>query len=296
MPPTAEYLELLRTLGDVTRLRLLLLCANDPVSVSALAQALRESQPSISRHLKLLAGAGLLRRQRRGHFVEYRTQVHPSRRALLDAVLREFPQDDSDLLAAREALAAGSERSVNRRPPAGRFEHALRQRLLEQLSPGTLPLAIAVGEGTLPMLDMLTTVAQRVILAADSIAERTRMRRYAADAAAQVETVLGAQLAGSLRTERADLLIAYCGLQSSESIDTVAALAGRVLQPTGQAFIIVDYDALEAQRQGAPALALRRALIGAGLECEALSPLESQPRHVLIARGRPRVVQSQKSA
>ena len=285
MPPTAEYLELLRTLGDVTRLRLLLLCANDPVSVSALAQALRESQPSISRHLKLLAGAGLLRRQRRGHFVEYRTQVHPSRRALLDAVLREFPQDDSDLLAAREALAAGSERSVNRRPPAGRFEHALRQRLLEQLSPGTLP-----------MLDVLTTAAQRVILAADSIAERTRMRRYAADAAAQVETVLGAQLAGSLRTERADLLIAYCGLQSSESIDTVAALAARVLQPTGQAFIIVDYDALEAQRQGAPALALRRALIGAGLECEALSPLESQPRHVLIARGRPRVVQSQKSA
>jgi DNA-binding transcriptional ArsR family regulator len=46
---------LLRALSDPCRLRLLVLCAERPAAVSALAAALDETEPTVSRHLKALA-------------------------------------------------------------------------------------------------------------------------------------------------------------------------------------------------------------------------------------------------
>jgi ArsR family transcriptional regulator, lead/cadmium/zinc/bismuth-responsive transcriptional repressor len=62
---------LLRALSDPCRLRLLVLCAERPAAVSALAAALEETEPTVSRHLKALAAVGVLRRVRRGQRVEY---------------------------------------------------------------------------------------------------------------------------------------------------------------------------------------------------------------------------------
>ena len=50
----------LRAAGEPTRLRLLALCAHSDLTVSELTQILGQSQPRVSRHLKLLCDAGLL--------------------------------------------------------------------------------------------------------------------------------------------------------------------------------------------------------------------------------------------
>lgn len=62
----------LRAAGEPTRLRILLLCADGDLTVSELVQILGQSQPRVSRHLRLLTDAGLLERFREGSWVFHR--------------------------------------------------------------------------------------------------------------------------------------------------------------------------------------------------------------------------------
>ena len=67
-----EFLGALRAVAEPTRLRLLVLCSRGELTVSELAQILGQSQPRVSRHLKLMCEAGLLDRFREGSWVFYR--------------------------------------------------------------------------------------------------------------------------------------------------------------------------------------------------------------------------------
>ena len=67
-----KLLGMLRAAGDATRLRLLLLLTKAELTVSELTQILGQSQPRVSRHLKLLCEAGLLDRFKEGAWVFYR--------------------------------------------------------------------------------------------------------------------------------------------------------------------------------------------------------------------------------
>src|SRR5215211_2685115 len=67
-----DLLAALRAVAEPTRLRLLVLCARGELTVSELAQILGQSQPRVSRHLKLLCEAGLLDRFREASWVFYR--------------------------------------------------------------------------------------------------------------------------------------------------------------------------------------------------------------------------------
>src|SRR5437764_13254248 len=67
-----ELLGMLRAAGDATRLRLLLLLVKAELTVSELTEILGQSQPRVSRHLKLLCEAGLLERFKEGAWVFYR--------------------------------------------------------------------------------------------------------------------------------------------------------------------------------------------------------------------------------
>ena len=63
---------MLRAAGDPTRLRLLLLLRQAELTVSELIEIVGQSQPRVSRHLKLLGEAGLLERFKEGSWVLYR--------------------------------------------------------------------------------------------------------------------------------------------------------------------------------------------------------------------------------
>lgn len=67
-----NLLQGLRAAGEITRLRLLVLCSHSELTVSELVQILGQSQPRVSRHLKLLCDAGLLARYQEGSWVYYR--------------------------------------------------------------------------------------------------------------------------------------------------------------------------------------------------------------------------------
>ena len=62
----------LRAAGEATRLRILALLADGELNVKDLTQILGQSQPRISRHLKLMAEAGLIKRFREGSWVFFR--------------------------------------------------------------------------------------------------------------------------------------------------------------------------------------------------------------------------------
>jgi len=68
-----ELLTMLRAAGDPSRLRILLLLRGAELTVSELTQILGQSQPRVSRHLKLLCDANLLQRFKEGSWVFYRS-------------------------------------------------------------------------------------------------------------------------------------------------------------------------------------------------------------------------------
>lgn len=67
--------QLLRAVGESSRLRLLHLCATGEFSVSDLMAVVDQSQPRVSRHLKILCDAGLLERFRDGQWVYFRVPL-----------------------------------------------------------------------------------------------------------------------------------------------------------------------------------------------------------------------------
>jgi DNA-binding transcriptional ArsR family regulator len=69
--PPGELLRVLRALADDTRLRLLSLAAQQPRSTQELAPLLHISQATCSKHLRVLAEAGLLHGRRDGYYVLY---------------------------------------------------------------------------------------------------------------------------------------------------------------------------------------------------------------------------------
>src|ERR1700749_2751215 len=70
--PAASLVSVLRAAGEGTRLRLLALLAEGEHSVKDLTEILGQSQPRVSRHLKLLADAGLVTRNAEGAWAYYR--------------------------------------------------------------------------------------------------------------------------------------------------------------------------------------------------------------------------------
>jgi ubiquinone/menaquinone biosynthesis C-methylase UbiE/DNA-binding transcriptional ArsR family regulator len=84
----------LRAAAEPTRLRLLLLCARGELTVTELTDILGQSQPRVSRHLKLLCDAGLLDRFREGSWVYYRRAERGRAAELAERICASVPPDD----------------------------------------------------------------------------------------------------------------------------------------------------------------------------------------------------------
>ena len=106
----------LKAAGEETRLRVLALLAEAELTVSDLTDILRQSQPRISRHLKLLAEAGLIERFREGTWAFFRLSEHGGgaevARALLERLNPADPtitRDRNRLASVRQARAAAAQ-------------------------------------------------------------------------------------------------------------------------------------------------------------------------------------------
>src|SRR5881394_2768190 len=105
----------LRAAGEGTRLRILALLAEADLTVSDLTQILRQSQPRISRHLKLLAEAGLVDRFREGSWAFYRLGERGSVADIAQALTARLDPADPIVMRDRGRLAAA--RAPPRRRP-----------------------------------------------------------------------------------------------------------------------------------------------------------------------------------
>lgn len=96
----------LRAAGEETRLRILALLAEGELSVSDLTDILGQSQPRISRHLKLLTEAGLIRRSREGAWAFFRLDETGTGGAFAASLAGWLDRADPVLAADRERLEA----------------------------------------------------------------------------------------------------------------------------------------------------------------------------------------------
>lgn len=164
-----RLLDGLQAAAERTRLRLLAICAEGEWTVSELVEVLGQSQPSVSRHLRLLSEAGLLERFREGSWVFYRRAARGPGAALARALGELLPEGDPTLALDRARLAAVREARRDRiaqwfdgraaewdserdlAAEGERVESVLR-RLFAEIRPATL---LDIGTGTGRMLEVL---------------------------------------------------------------------------------------------------------------------------------------------
>ncbi len=94
----------LRAAAEPTRLRLLAVCAKGEMTVGELTEVLGQSQPRVSRHLKLMCEAGLLDRFKEGTWVFYR--LADERRSPVRDIVAMIPENDPIIARDGERLAA----------------------------------------------------------------------------------------------------------------------------------------------------------------------------------------------
>jgi len=98
-----QLLAMLRAAADPTRLRLIFILRQAELTVTELTQIMGQSQPRVSRHLKLLCEAGLLQRYKEGSWVFYRSAERGERAQFAESLATLAPQD-------REPFASDSRR------------------------------------------------------------------------------------------------------------------------------------------------------------------------------------------
>ena len=165
---------MLRAAGDPTRLRLLLLLRQAELTVSELIEIIGQSQPRVSRHLKLLCGAGLIERFKEGSWVFYRA-TEEGRAAMLGAALSSLlegpPEGDLKRLAAvRENRAAEAAAYFKANASEwGRIrslyapEREVEAAIVKHLAAETIQQLLDAGTGTGRMLELLAPHAKRAV-------------------------------------------------------------------------------------------------------------------------------------
>ena len=101
-----ETVNLLRAAGEQTRLRLLLLLSAADLTVTDLIEILGQSQPRISRHLRLLTEAGLLERYQEGAWAFFRAAEEGLAARMVNDLLNGVDAGDPQLARDRERLEA----------------------------------------------------------------------------------------------------------------------------------------------------------------------------------------------
>lgn len=102
--PLDHTVNLLRAAGEQTRLRLLALLSHGDLTVTDVIDILGQSQPRVSRHLKLLSEAGLLERYQEGAWAFFRAVQEGQNADFVNTLLAHMSQNDVQLLRDLERL------------------------------------------------------------------------------------------------------------------------------------------------------------------------------------------------
>ncbi len=295
----------LKAAAEPTRLRVLALCAHGELSVSDLTAILGQSQPRVSRHLKLLAEAGLLDRFREGTFAYFRLAGGGTGAGLAQALVDLIPADDPTLtldLRRLEAIKAGRAEAAAAyfRDNAHRWDqirslHAddgeVERALLALLPDGEVGDLVDLGTGTGRILSVLGRRARRAV-GVDQVREMLNVARANLERAGlrnwQVRHGDLYQL--PLPDDAFDVAVMHQVLHYMEDPVDALAEAARVLRPGGL-LLIADLapHALEDLRRdhahrwlGFADEQVAAWLRAAGFEAGAPVPVPGNPLTVMI--------------
>ncbi|MBX9575162.1 MAG: metalloregulator ArsR/SmtB family transcription factor [Caulobacteraceae bacterium] len=284
----AEHLvEALRGAGEPTRLRILALLATEELSVMELSGVLEQSQPRVSRHLKLLAEAGLIERFPDGARVFYRLSSDTSARRLIDAVLDLLDDVDGEgdqrrLETVRREREAEAEAYFEQIAPSwDRIrslyvrESAVEAAIIEAAGDGPFDRMVDLGTGSGRMLTLLGRTAKTAIgldLSQNMLnIARANVAKAGID---RVELRHGDVFATRLPDRTADLVVMHQVLHYLTDPAAAVAEAARLVRSGGR-LLIVDFaphalehmrDEHQHRRLGFDDLEMRRWLTAGSLE------------------------------
>lgn len=175
-PGFSETLEALKAASEETRLRILMLLTEGELSVSDFTDILGQSQPRISRHLKLLVEAGLVERHREGAWAFFRLADNATAHCLrpllgaLDRADHQLAADRARLAAVRaqraqaaQAFFAGLAPQWDRLRSLHASEEAVEAAILEALGARPIRHLLDLGTGTGRILQLLAPRATRAV-------------------------------------------------------------------------------------------------------------------------------------
>lgn len=265
-------LDSLRALADPTRVRIMRLLASMELAVGELAQVLGQSQPRVSRHVKILCDAGLAERRKEGGWVFLRSALGesgtgpnatlaPALAALLAAAeqgdpafARQCAEDRQHLEAIRTARHAHAEDYFARHAAEwdslrslhiadGPVESALEAMLADLAGNKSLGRLFDVGTGTGRMAELFADKADH-ITALDRSPEMLRLARTRLQhlPAGKVELVQGDFAQLPFAAASFDTVLFHQVLHYALAPEAVLAEAARVTAPGGR-IAIVDFAA-----------------------------------------------------
>ncbi|RMD64580.1 MAG: methyltransferase domain-containing protein [Alphaproteobacteria bacterium] len=252
----------LKAAAEPTRLRLLVLCAHSDLTVSELTHILGQSQPRVSRHLKLLCEAGLLDRRREGSWAYFRLAQRGSGAELARTLVDTVPGDDPTLTLDLERLEAIVRARAERaaayfRRNAAQWdkirslhidEREVEKALLDLVPPGRFSDLIDIGTGTGRIIEILgprveralgIDLSQEMLLVARSNLDRARVRNGLVRQGDMYQLPVA--------SASFDLAVIHQVLHYAETPEAAIAEAARVLRPEGR-LIVVDFAAHEVER------------------------------------------------
>ena len=305
-----NLLQGLRAAAEPTRLRILILCQKAELTVSDLTQILEQSQPRVSRHLKLMVEAGLLERFREGQWAFYRVAEDGSSPSRLAAALVDLIPDgeatvrrDLNRLAeVKDVRAEAAARYFQRNAAQwdeirklhvddAEVEAALR-RLVPPASVGEL---LDIGTGTGRMIEVFADRYTRALGIDRSHEMLTVARnRLDRDGVANWQVRQADMYALPVSEDTFDTATLHMVLHYAEHPGEVVAEAARPLRPGGQ-LIAIDFaphqnEALRSEhahrRLGFTDTEVQRWYESAGLEAVGMEHLPGRSLTVCLWRGR----------
>lgn len=291
--PFLSAVSALRAAGEPTRLRLLALLARAELTVGELCEIVDQSQPRVSRHLKLLCDAGLLDRFREQHWVYYRAPASGPGRAIVQQLLALVHENDDvlrrDLKRMDRVIQERARRAADQlQLQSGTSRSsALDAIVLSEIGNEPIGVLLDVATGSGHLLELLGAKATRAV-GIDISSDALRLART---------KVHGAGLS-HCELQRGDMYdLPFAGpLFDTVTVDHVLAGAqrpvaalteiARTLKSGARVVVIEDFDALSATARSNPIATLREWFAGSGLECTRVHPVDTDNAHLLVAVAR----------
>lgn len=260
-----QVLAFLRAAGEPTRLRILALCSQGDLTVSELTKILGQSQPGVSRHLKLLCDAGLLERLQEGSWAFFHIETGTETADILESLIAEI--DATDLLVSRdrERLAAIKDARAQRaeayfREAAGSWDQIRALHVDEEVVESAIRDVLAdqrhdtlldIGTGTGRILQLLSGQVREAVGVDQSRDMLAVARTNLADPQYRNCGVRQADMYQLPFNDRSfDLVILHMVLHYADEPGEAIREAARVLRPGGS-FVVVDFapHAMEELRE-----------------------------------------------